>query len=87
MSDETPRPSAEPALALADRLALRPKQAASALSLSEAAFRRVAPEIPCVRRGKIKLYRPETLDAWLRKNERSDAETAEAIADQLLADI
>ena len=50
------------------RLALRPKDAAVALGISERLLWTLtkAGEIPCVRLGRAVTYPVATLDAWLR---------------------
>ena len=70
-------------LDLDSRLALRPAEAAKALGISEKAFRRFMHEIPCVRRGRIRLFRRETLDGWLRRNETAEEDRASEIADEI----
>ena len=57
------------------------------LGLSEKAFRRLRAEIPCVRRGKIVLFRREALEAWLRQNERADGSRVDEVAGELLRDL
>jgi excisionase family DNA binding protein len=57
---------------LADRLALRPKEAAEALGISERTLRQLLPELPTVRRGNIVLVPVAGLREWLR--EESEAE-------------
>jgi hypothetical protein len=60
-------------------LALRPRDAAVALGISERLlWTLTAPRgpIPCKRRGGrggVVLYRPEDLDAWLRSSDSEDS--------------
>jgi excisionase family DNA binding protein len=61
-----------PPLRLADRVALRPKEAAEALGISERTLRQLLPELPTVRRGNIVLVPVAGLQEWLR--EESEAE-------------
>jgi len=68
-------------------LALRPREVAEALGISEKAFRRIQHEIPSVRRGRLMLYRPATIDDWLHRNEASDNENMDEIADELSREI
>ncbi len=57
-----------------ERLALRPKEAAEALGVSERTLRQLLPELPTVRRGNIVLVPVAGLREWLR--EESEAERA-----------
>ena len=57
--------AAEERLHLADRLALRPKEAAEALGLSERKLREVLPQLPHVRVGGAVLLPVEALRSWL----------------------
>ena len=52
---------------LSTRLALRPKEAAEALGISERSLRMLLPELPVVRRGKIVLIPVQALRAWLEE--------------------
>lgn len=50
------------------RLALRVEEAAAAIGVSTDAFREhVAPELRCVRRGRLKLYPVTEIQGWLDK--------------------
>jgi len=60
-------------LALADRLALRPKEAAAALGLSERAFRALLPSLPHVRAGGAVLIPVEALRQWLAAQAKAQA--------------
>jgi hypothetical protein len=52
------------------RLALRTGEAAAACGVSEDRFAaEIAPQVPCVRRGRLKLYTVRTLAQWLEDNE------------------
>ena len=51
------------------------------IGVSEKAFRRLRSEIPCIRRGRIVLFRREALEEWLSSNEVSDDCEVQAIAD------
>ncbi|MCP5058185.1 MAG: helix-turn-helix domain-containing protein [bacterium] len=57
-------PAREP-LNLDDRLALRPKEAARALGMSERKFREIQSELPRVRLGGVILFPKRALEAWL----------------------
>jgi hypothetical protein len=51
------------------RLALRVGEAAAALGVSEDWFSaEIAPDVPCVRRGRLKLYSVAALAQWLDEN-------------------
>ena len=61
--------SAERLRAATPRLALRVAEAAAALGVSEDFFgTEIAPELPCVRRGRLKLYSVRALEEWLERN-------------------
>jgi hypothetical protein len=48
------------------RLALRTGEAAAACGVSEDFFAaEIAPDVPCVRRGRLKLYSVRALEQWL----------------------
>jgi hypothetical protein len=51
------------------RLALRTGEAAAACGVSEDFFAaEIAPHVPCVRRGRLKLYSVRALEEWLDAN-------------------
>jgi hypothetical protein len=51
------------------RLALRTGEAAAACGVSEDFFAaEIAPHVPCVRRGRLKLYAIRALEQWLEDN-------------------
>ena len=51
------------------RLAMTKLQAAQALAMSIDSFERyVAPEVRCVRRGRLRLYPMRELEDWLERN-------------------
>jgi hypothetical protein len=51
------------------RLALRTGEAAIALGVSDDFFAaEIAPHVPCVRRGRLKLYSVRALEHWLDEN-------------------
>jgi len=57
------------------RLGLRPGEAAAALGVSPEFFAdRIAAEIPCVRRGALRLYPVSALQRWLDRNARALAD-------------
>ena len=66
-----------------ERLALRPKEAAEALGISERTLRQLLPELPTVRRGNIVLIPVEQLRSWLR----DESEAEKARGDKVVTDI
>ncbi len=72
---------------LADRLALRPKEAAEVLGISERKLRELMPELPVVRRGGIVLLSVEGLRAWLLEEARAEQGRVEAIAEEVMKSI
>ena len=56
----------KPAVRLADRLALRPREAAAALGLSERTFRSLLPSVPHLREKGAVLIPTDLLREWLR---------------------
>ena len=84
------RLSTPPTLDLRSRLALRPKEAAEALGLSERKFRQIASRLPAVWVDSIRLYPVESLQSWLAeeadRQTRADAETADRILAELHGD-
>ena len=75
-----------PPLRLVDRLALRPKEAAEALGISERKLREFLPELPHVRVGGAVLLPVEGLRAWLREQaQREKNRVGEAVDDVLRA--
>lgn len=71
---------AEKGIDLAGRLALRPKEAARALGVSERTLRQMRHEIPCVTRAGVVLYPIESLREWLRRH----AEASEGRIDRIV---
>ena len=74
-------------LALADRLALRPAEAAQALGLSERTFRVLLPRIPHLRteEGGAVLIPVRALEKWLEEEARAEGSRAERVADEILS--
>jgi hypothetical protein len=51
------------------RITLTRAEAAASLGISTDSFdKHVAPELPMIRRGKIRLIRPDDLDRWAKDN-------------------
>ena len=51
---------------LSERLALRPREAAQALGISERKLRELLPELPHVRRGGVLMFPVDSLRGWAR---------------------
>jgi excisionase family DNA binding protein len=64
-------------MVLRDRLALRPKEAAKALGLSERKLRELLPELPAVRRGGVILIPVAGLQEWLRDESKAEGDRVE----------
>lgn len=77
----------EKTLRLADRLALRPKEAAAVLGLSERAFRALLPSLPHVRAGGAVLVPVDALRRWLDEQAAREPERVEAIVSDTLRSI
>ena len=69
---------------LADRLALRPAEAAKALGIGERKLREILPELPHVRVGGAVLLPVEALQAWLREQTKVEQGKAEKVAEEIL---
>ncbi len=69
---------------LANRLALRPREAAQALGLSERKLREVLPQLPHVRVGGAVLLPVEALRAWLSDQAKVEQGRAEKVAEEIL---
>jgi hypothetical protein len=78
---------AEKPLRLDERLALRPKEAATAIGLSERAFRAILPELPHVRVGGAVLVPIESLREWLRRRSQAAASRVDGAVEKILSDI
>ncbi len=74
-------------LRLCDRLALRPKEAAQVLGLSERAFRALLPELPHVRAGGAVLLPVDLLRKWLREQAEANGEDAVSVANEVLREL
>ena len=59
---------------LANRLALRPEEAARALGVSERTLRRLGPKLPRIRDGGTVLYPVEGLREWLRREAQAEGD-------------
>lgn len=80
----TPSEVAVSALPLADRLALRPREAARALGVSERTLRSLLPQLPHVRLGGVVLLPVEALRRWLEEQVKVQESRADAVAREIL---
>jgi hypothetical protein len=60
------------------RLALRPREAAAALGISERVLRQLAPELPRIVRRGVVLYPVGALQSWLAAQAKGEAQTKPA---------
>jgi excisionase family DNA binding protein len=74
-------------LSLETRVALRPKEAAEALGISERTIRQLLPELPTVRRGNIVLVPIEGLRKWLRDESRAEKGCVERAVGEILESV
>jgi hypothetical protein len=72
---------------LADRLALRPQEAAVALGIGERTFRALLPEIPHLREGGVVLIPVDSLRNWLRERAKAEQSRVIAAVDEVLQDL
>ena len=78
---------AETHVHLADRLALRPQEAAVALGIGERTFRALLPEIPHLREGRVVLIPVDSLRNWLRERAKAEQSRVIAAVDEVLQDL
>ena len=76
-----------PLIDLATRLALRPKEAAAALGISERKLRDILPELPTVRAGGVVLVPVDALRDWLRESAHAESGSVDAMVEEVLADL
>ena len=69
---------------LSERLALRPKEAAEALGISERTLRQLLPELPTVRRGGVGLVPVAGLREWLREESEAERGRVEKAVTEIL---
>jgi excisionase family DNA binding protein len=74
-------------LHLADRLALRPKEAADALGISERTLRQLLPELPHLRAGGCVMIPVDGLRQWLSEQAKAGKNRVDAAVDEVLASI
>jgi excisionase family DNA binding protein len=72
---------------LACRLALRPREAAAALGLSERTLRTLLPALPHVRAGGIVLLPVDALRRWLEDETKAGEERTSAVAREILESV
>ena len=71
-------------ICLADRLALRPKEAAEAMGISERKLRELLPQLPHVRLDGVVVLPTRLLERWLETRSQADASRAERLASEIL---
>jgi hypothetical protein len=74
-------------LALSERLALRPREAAAALGLSERALRSLLPRLPHFREGAAVLIPVDGLRRWLEERARAEREGLASVEEEFAARI
>ncbi len=72
---------------MGNRLALRPKEAAEALGISERKLREGLPQLPHVRVGGAVLLPVEGLQAWLREKAKAEQGRVDAVVSEVLASV
>jgi hypothetical protein len=70
---------------LGRRLALRPRELADCLGVSERALRQLAPELPRICRRGLVLYPVDAIREWLRHEARADGDAIKALVADTLA--
>ena len=74
----------EGAFKLAERLALRPAEAAQALGISERKLRQLLPKLPIVREAGVILIPVDGLRAWLSRRASVERDEVEGVAGETL---
>ena len=74
----------EHSIFLGDRLALRPREAAEALGISERMFRQLLPEVPHLRAGGCVLIPVDSLRSWLIAQAEAQRGRTDAAVDEVL---
>jgi len=77
--DRDPQP-----LRLVDRLALRPKEVAQTLGISERSLRQMLPELPHIRIGSAVVVPVDSLRAWLREQSQMEQNSVEKAVSEIL---
>lgn len=84
MSSAQGRP--ERGLNLAERLALRPTEAARAIGVSERTLRQLLPRIPHLREGGVVLIPVRALERWLEAEARAQGSAVDTAVAEILRD-
>ena len=80
-------PATAPIPTLASRLALRPKEAAEALGISERKLREMLPELPHIRREGVVMLPVMALQRWLDDQAKARACRSTEIVGEILSEI
>ena len=72
---------------LGSRLALRPKEAAEALGISERKLREMLPELPHIRRGGVVMLPVMALRRWLDDEAKARTCRSTEMAEEILSEI
>jgi hypothetical protein len=72
---------------LDSRLALRPKEAADALGMSERKFREISSRLPAVWIDSMKLFPVEALRRWLDDQAKQQQTAGDQLANEILEEI
>jgi len=75
------------AVRLDQRLALRPREAAAALGISQRAFRSLLPQLPHVRLDGTVLIPTKLLERWLEERATAQTHDADALAESIVYDL
>ncbi len=78
--------SDRPAINLSTRLALRPKEAALALGISERTLRGLLPELPHFRRGGVVMIPVRPLEDWLKDQSKAEQSATDEIANEIMSE-
>ncbi len=72
---------------LATRLALRPKEAAEALGISERKLREMLPELPHIRRAGVVMLPVMALQRWLDDEAKARSCRSTEMSEEILSEI
>jgi hypothetical protein len=76
-----------PIVGLSDRLALRPREAAAALGISERTLRQLSPTLPHLRLGGCLLFPVPALQRWLEEQAKAQASRADRAVAEILESV
>lgn len=79
-----PKSTLSPRVDLANRLALRPREAAECLGVSESTLRRLTPTLPHVREGGVLLYPVRGLALWLEERAKAGESAVDGAVREIL---